>query len=113
MITRKVTLERQDLLPMPLIYLANSDELAAWYLSQLDWAVKNGQRELTVSCFDPALMGWDGGKTALTVLRALTTFLYDHPAVERLTILCGGEAAFNTYSFQWNMWFAGSKPDHD
>lgn len=111
--TEKVILQRRDDLPMPLIAHHTPQDLAQWQVSQLDWAYTRGKRDLTISCFDPAQMGWDGGKTAYAVLRAVMDFLYDHRDVERLTVLCAGEDAFRAYSLQWNFWFAAHKPQHD
>jgi len=111
--TEKVTLCRQDNLPMPLILLESPESLADWYVSQLSWALGQGQRELTISCFDTAPMGYETGRAAYTVLKAVTDFLYDHPQVERLAVLCGDDAAFSAYSFHWNMWYAAHKPSHD
>lgn len=110
--TEKVTLERHDLLPMPLIYHPDAGALAAWQVGQLEWSYGQGQRDLAISCFDPAQMGWDPNQTAYTVLKAVMDFLYDHPEVERLTVRCAGEAAFRAYSLQWNFWFAAHKPEH-
>jgi len=110
--TEKVTILQQDGLPMPLIYLHTAEDLADWYRGQMDWAVEQGERELTVACFDTAPMGYDVGRAAYTVLKALTDFLYDHPEVASLRILCGDAAAHRAYSFHWNMWYAPSKPNH-
>ncbi len=97
---------------MPLILLESPESLAGWYVSQLSGALEQGQRELTISCFDTAPMGYETGRAAYTVLKAVTDFLYDHPQVERLSVLCGDDAAFSAYSFHWNMWYAAHKPSH-
>lgn len=110
--TEKVTIHRQDGLPMPLIYLRTAEDLADWYVGQMTWALEHGERELTVSCFDTAGMGYEVGRAAYTVLKALTDFLYDHPEVDALRIMCGDEAAHRAYSFHWNMWYAPHKPEH-
>ena len=110
--TEKVTIHRQDGLPMPLIYLRTAEDLADWYVGQMAWALEHGERELTVSCFDTAGMGYEVGRAAYTVLKALTDFLYDHPEVDALRIMCGDETAHRAYSFHWNMWYAPHKPEH-
>lgn len=111
--TEKVTLFRQENLPMPLIYLAAPEDLADWYVSHLSQALEQGQTDLTISCFDTAAMGYEVGRAAYTVLKAVTDFLYGHPQVKRLTVLCGDDPAFQAYSFHWNMWYAAHKPQHE
>lgn len=98
---------------MPLIRLSSPEDLALWYVSQLSWALEHGQTELTISCFDTAPMGFEVGRAAYSVLKAATDFLYDHPQVERLAVLCGDDASFRAYSFHWNMWYAAHKPRHE
>lgn len=111
--TEKVTIRRQDDLPMPLIYLAQPSHLADWYVSQLAWTLEQGRRDLAISCFDTAGMGYPVSAAAQAVLKAVTDFLYEHPEAERLTILCAGETCFRAYTFHWNMWYAEHKPHHD
>ena len=111
--THKVTLRQADHLPMPLIYLASPEDLARWCVSQLSWALEQGERSLTLSCFDTAPMGFPVEKAAPAVLKAVMDLLYDHPEVERLTILCAGEAVYRVYSLHWNIWYAPCKPRHD
>lgn len=110
--TEKVTLHRRDDLVPPPDGPASAQELAAWYVSALTCALEQGQRELSISCFDTAPMGCGVGSAAFAVLRAVTDFLYEHPQVERLALLCGDDAAFRAYSFHWNMWYAERKPAH-
>lgn len=108
--TEKVTIQYRDDLPMPLIYLATPELLAEWYAGQLRDALAKGRRAMTISCFDSAAMGYPLPRAAAAVLRAVTDFLYDHPEVEKLTILCAGEACYRAYLFHWNMWYAERKP---
>ena len=112
--TEKVTILREEHLPMPLIYLASPEDLAAWYRDQLLWSLAHGERDLAISCFDTAgPFGFDTGRAAYAVLRAVTEVLYDHPEAERLTIRCGDDASCRAYRFKWNMWYAPHKPPHD
>lgn len=111
--TKKVTLLREEGLPMPLVELASAEDLAAWYVSQLERDLERGERSLSISCFDHAPGGQPLGRTAYTVLRTVMDFLYAHPQAERLTVRCGDGASFRAYSFQWNMWFAEEKPRGD
>ena len=69
--TEKVTIERRNDLPMPLIYLASAEDLAAWQRDQLLWALSQGHRVLTVSCFDTAPLGFDIAPASMTVLKAV------------------------------------------
>ena len=110
--TEKVTILQRADLPMPLIYLHTPEDLAGWYISQLSWAFEQGHRDLTISCFSTAPMGYETARAAYVVLKAVTDFLYDHPETASLQILCGDEDAHRAYSFHWNMWYAPSKPNH-
>ena len=92
-----ITLRYEEHLPMPLIYLASADDLAQWYISQLEWAVDQGHRELTISCFDTAPMGYDVNGAAHAVWQAVVDFLSVREDVTRLTILCGDETALRAY----------------
>ena len=88
--TEKVTLRQVTDLPMPLIYLASPEDLAQWSVSQLAWDLEQGRQSLTLSCFDTASLGFPLPQAAAAVLKAVMDFLYDHPEVEALTILCAG-----------------------
>ena len=109
--TEKVTLVRRDNLPIPLIFLASPEDWADWYAHQLLSALEQGERTLSISCFDAA-GDFDIGRVARAVLKAVTDVLYDHPEAESLTIFCGDDASYRAYSFYWNMLYAESKPDH-
>lgn len=111
--TEKVTIRQVQDLPMPRITFREPQELASWYVDQLDVSLRSGETSLSMSCFDTDLMGFPVQQAAYVVLRAVTDFLYDHPQVERLEILCGDDKAMRGYSLNWNMWYAESKPkDH-
>lgn len=112
--TEKVRFERRDDLPMPLIYLASPEDLALWYADGLRWSLDHGERVLSISCFDTQrAFGFDTGRAAQAVLRAVTDVLYDHPESESLTILCGDEESWRAYRFCWNLWYAERKPEHE
>ena len=112
--TEKVTIIRQDNLPVPLISLASAEDLARWYADGLLWALDHGERTLSITCFDtkPAF-GFDMSAAAQAVLKAVTGVLYDHPESESLTIRCGDDASFRAYRVHWNLWYAEFKPDHE
>lgn len=112
--TEKVKILRRDHLPMPLIYLASPEDLALWYADGLRWSLDHGERSLSISCFDTQrAFGFDTLRAARAVLRAVTDVLYDHPEAESLTILCGDEESWRAYRFNWNLWYAEHKPEHD
>ena len=111
--TEKVHLVRSDDLPMPLIYLAGPQDLADWYAQGLLHTLAQGQRALSIGCFDTqAAFGFPNSQAAQAVLRAVTDVLYDHPEAESLTILCGDEESWRAYRFCWNLWYAERKPEH-
>lgn len=112
--TEKVSIRRQDSLPIPLIYLASPEDLAQWYAGGLLWSLERGERALSISCFDtgPAF-GFPVSRAAEAVLRAAAGVLYDHPEAESLTVLCAGESCFRAYQFCWNLWYAEFKPEHE
>ncbi len=93
-----IHLQYEENLPMPLIYLATPEVLAEWYVSQMEWAANQGHRELTISCFDTAPMGYDIKTAAPIVLQAAKTFLANRGDIIGLTILCGDETALRAYS---------------
>ena len=110
--TEKVIVKQAGPLPMPLIYLSSPEELARWYVSQLEWALDHGEKKLTVSCFATEPMGYPTARAAAAVLKAAMDVLYNHPEVESLTVLCAGEEVYRAYSLHWNMWYAPYKPHH-
>ncbi len=111
--TEKVTLERRENLPMPLIYLASAEDLAIWYREGLLRSLAQGERALAISCFDTRrAYGFDMDRAAQVVLRAVTDVLYDHPEAESLTVLCGDAGSWRAYCFWWNMLYAERKPEH-
>ena len=111
--TKKVSIRQVHDLPMPRITFPDAQALADWYVDQLDYSLKSGETSLTMSCFDTDFMGCNVKQAAYVVLRAVTDFLYDHPQVEHLEILCGDDKAMRGYTLNWNMWYAEFKPDHD
>ena len=52
-------------------------------------------------------------KAAYRVLRAIMDYGYEHEQPSRVRLICADEAAYKAYSFQWNMWFAAEKPQHE
>lgn len=62
---------------------------------------------LTLACTD------SGQSAAYRVLRAVMDYGYAHDRPARVRLVCADEAAYRAYSFQWNMWFAERKPEHE
>ena len=93
----KITVKKVDNLPMPLIFLADAEHLARWQTDQLLWAFEQGHRQLTISCFNTAALGFEVTQAARAVLREALQFLEQHSDVESLTILCGDDDAYLAY----------------
>lgn len=62
---------------------------------------------LTLACTDPDFKG------AYRVLRAIMDYGYEHDRPADVRLVCADAAVYKAYSFQWNMWFAAHKPEHD
>lgn len=62
---------------------------------------------LTLACTDGEL------KSAYRVLRTVMDYGYAHELPARVRLVCADEAVYKSYRFQWNMWYAERKPDHD
>ena len=62
---------------------------------------------LTLACTSGELKG------AYRVLRAVMDYGYEHEHPARVRLVCADENAYKAYSFQWNMWFAERKHEHE
>lgn len=40
-------------------------------------------------------------------------YSYEHERPAHVRLVCADEAVYKAYSFQWNMWFAERKPEHE
>ena len=96
--TNKISIKQADHLPMPLIYLASTEDLARWQVDQLRWAYDHGERKLSLSCFDT--MGFDVNEAAQVVLCEVRDFLRECGDVENLSIYCGDDASYRAYTAQ-------------
>ena len=47
------------------------------------------------------------------MLRAVMNYGYEHERPAHVRLVCADEAVYKAYSFQWNMWFAERKPEHE
>lgn len=97
----KISIQKAEHLPMPLIYLANAEDLARWQVDQLRWAYEHGERRLNLSCFDTRSMGFAVEPAAKVVLRAVREFLRECGDVESLTVFCGDEASYRAYGIEF------------
>lgn len=109
--TPNITITQADQLPCPLIHLDSTQALADWYHHQLLDALRRGEKTICLHCFASLGGDWSPAAGAYAVLRMTADFLYDHPEMEAVQLLCAGEACYQAYRFQWNMWFAQSKPE--
>ena len=98
MMADKISIQKAEHLPMPLIYLANAEDLARWQVDQLRWAYEHGERRLNLSCLDTAGMGFDVGDAAPVVLRAVMIFMQECGDIESLSVFCGDESSYCAYS---------------
>ncbi|MBR2131048.1 MAG: hypothetical protein IJ955_00675 [Oscillospiraceae bacterium] len=105
-----ISIKMQENLPMPLIYLASPEDLARWQIDQMLWSLQQGHRELSISCFDTAPLGYDIAQASAVVLQEVVSFVRQHPEVEHLSILCGDEASYRAYSAHFRMWY---KSNHE
>ena len=98
--------------PVPCVHFAAAADLAQWHLGQLKDQLARGETDLALQCYPP-LGPYSQAAGALAVLRMAMDLLYDTPAVSSLTIRCAGEDCLKAFRFQWNMWFAARKPEHE
>ena len=87
-------------------------DLVDWHLRQLCADDHRGERQLSLSC-RPLLLGERSPlRPAYLVLRSVMDFVYAHPDITGLTLLCGQEDWLQAMTFQWNMWYADRRPEH-
>lgn len=67
----------------------------------------SGCEVLSLACADPDMAH------AYRVLRTVMEYGYEHERPATVRLLCADEAVYKSYRFQWNMWFAEHKPEHD
>lgn len=69
--------------------------------------LEHGGETLTLACTDAEF------KSAYRVLRTVMEHGYEHPLPAHVRLVCTDDAVYKAYRFQWNMWYADRKPDHD
>lgn len=62
---------------------------------------------LTLACTDSDMT------RAYRVLRIVMDYGYEHAQPALVRLVCADEAVYRTYRFQWNMWYAAHKPEHE
>ena len=62
---------------------------------------------LSLACEDSDL------RSAYRVLRTVMDYGYAHGQPSCVRLVCADEAVYKAYFFQWNMWFAERKPQHE
>lgn len=87
-------------------------ELGDWTAEALLERLQRGEREVRLPCW-AALGPFSPAAGALAVLRAVMGVVYAHPALRSLTLLCASPEELAVFRFQWNMWFAATKPPHE
>ena len=110
--TEKVTILPDQSGISPCIYLSDTAELAQWHLGQLQEQLDRGETDLSLQCYPP-LGPYSDAAGALAVLRMAMDLLYANPQIHSLTIRCTTDSCLKAFRFQWNMWFAAHKPEHD
>lgn len=86
--------------------------LGQWTAEALRCRLDRGETEVCLPCW-AALGAFSPAAGALAVLRAVMEVVYSRPALRTLTLLCASPEELAVFRFQWNMWFAASKPPHD
>lgn len=62
---------------------------------------------------DPLLLACTDGSAAYRVLRSIMDYGYMHQTPKHVQLVCADEGTLRSFTFQWNMWFAVQKPEHD
>lgn len=109
--TEKVALICEAGRPQPRQTFASPQALGEWTAGALRERLQRGEQEVRLPCW-AALGPFSPASGALAVLRAVMEEVYAHPALRSLTLLCASQEELAVFRFQWNMWFAASKPPH-
>lgn len=110
--TEKVVLICEAGHPQPHRTFDAPQELGDWTAEALLEHLRRGEQEIRLPCW-AAPGPFSPAAGALAVLRAVMEVVYAHPALRSLTLLCASQEELAVFRFQWNMWFAASKPPHE
>lgn len=109
--TEKVFIVCDPSLPTPAVSFSSPEPLVQWTCQRLLTALSQRGDEVML----PVWAGLAGGNLhacTLQILRAIMEVVYAHPLLQKLTLVCTSEEELSAFRFQWNMWFAGKKPEH-
>lgn len=110
--TEKVNLICETGHPLPSGSFASPQALGQWTARALEERLNQGKREIRLPCWAD-LGPFSPAAGALAVLRAVMETVYAHPELQSLTLVCPSPEALSVFRFQWNMWFAATKPPHE
>lgn len=92
---------------------ANEAELlASSYRSALEEAVRLGCKSVAFPSISTGAYGYPVAKAAHIALHEIVFFMYDHPELEEVRMICHDKDTLSAYSFDWYMWYAEHKPQH-
>lgn len=110
--TEKVTLICETGHPQPHCTFDSPQALGRWTAEELEAHLRQGETAVSLPCW--ATLGpFSPAAGALAVLREVMEVVYAHPVLSSLTLLCASPEELAVFRFQWNMWFAASKPPHE
>ena len=109
--TEKVSIVLDPSLPAPAVRFPGPEALTQWTCRRLLTALEQ-QGDQAVLPVWTGLCEGSAHPAALQILRGVMEVVYAHPLLKRLTLVCGSQEELAVFQFQWNMWFAGKKPEH-
>ena len=83
--------------------------LSACYRSCLQLAVTSGIRTIDFPSISTGVFGYPVHLAATVAERAIMDFLYDHPEIQRVRMVCHKAADADAYRQAYNLWFAADK----
>lgn len=91
-----------------------AEKLAGCYRNSLRLAVENGCKTIAFPSISTGVFGYPVDKAAHVALKTIVDFGYEHPgALEKVVMVCFREEIRKTYQFDYNMWYAEEKPQHE
>lgn len=87
--------------------------LASCYRSCLELAVAYGCKTVAFPSISTGVFGYPVDKAAHVALKTIVDFGYEHPELELVRMVCFREEIRRVYQFDWNMWYAAHKPEHE
>lgn len=88
--------------------------LASSYRNSLRLAVESGCKTVAFPSISTGVFGYPVDKAAHVALKAIVDFGYEHPsALDKVVMVCFREEIRKVYQFDYNMWYAEHKPNHE